>query len=610
MDFYVADSIVTFITVSVFATIFFLFFKRGLRQAYFYLWTLGWGLTLLHYLSQVIGELSPVGVNFAFFMDRLLLSFSVLVFFLSAREFLGLRRSRVLLAVLGALFAIFSYIFIYHAPAEPKVILTAHWTATAWNILLLLLASPLNLLLGGVLFSTGILFFRARKQNRSIGLQALTYAFFVWGTGFLALPFLGRWDYIMPMVSQLLNLPKPIVAMAMIIYLFEQEENAVQEHRDEAVRQRDFVQSLMDSAYDSIYLTDRKGKFQWANKACERLLSISSDDLRERHYTDFVVSEDQPLVEQAGRLVANGIQQSLEVRVQTEEGKPRSMQVVLTPIRDAQNRVTGFLTVGRDVTEINTMERQLRHAEKLVALGRMISGVAHELNNPLTTMMGFSELSLQDKTLEPRYRQRFELILQAATRSKKIVESLQNFVRVPEHKVEPIEVNDLVAENLNHLEKDFQAQKINTRLRFGNAAMCVEVDRSRVGQVLQSIMKNAMEAINEIKVGGTITVATEVEGENTVISISDDGPGIKEPQRIFEPFYTTKEVGKGAGMALSVSYSILQHYGGKIVCENNPQGGAIFRIILPLAPMPTTANSGWSAEPRQSSVQIENAWKR
>lgn len=584
MDFYVANSIVTFFTVGIFTVLFLAFFKRGLREKFFYLWTLGWAFTLLHYLSQVVAVLSPEQINFAFFLDRLLLSYSVLVFFLSAREFLGKPKSWSLLFGLGGLFTLFSFLQIYKPSDDPKNLLGPNWKATVWNVFQLLNAERLSVLLGVVLLATGLLFFIHRKKFGSIGVTAMAYAFLVWGMAFLSFPFVLRFDYIVPLVAQLINLPKPVVAVAMIIYLFEREEGVVQKHRDEAVQQRDFIQSLMDSAYDSIYLTDREGKFRWANKACERLLGISSGELKTRRYSEFLEEEEHQRVSQAGRTVASGNKASMEINVITPGGRRRSMQIMMSPIRDAQNLVSSVLTVGRDVTEVNAMERQLRHAEKLVALGRMIAGVAHELNNPLTTMMGFSELSLQEKTLDPRLRQRFEMILQAATRSKKIVESLQNFVRVPEHHVEPVEINELVADNLNTMESELLARKIALRLHYAPDPMWVDVDRGRVGQVIQSIVKNAVEAIRELKPEGTVTVTTGVEGEQAVVSITDDGTGIREPQRVFEPFYSTKEVGQGTGMSLSVGYSILQHYGGKILGENNPREGATFRILLPLSP--------------------------
>jgi C4-dicarboxylate-specific signal transduction histidine kinase len=114
--------------------------------------------------------------------------------------------------------------------------------------------------------------------------------------------------------------------------------------------------------------------------------------------------------------------------------------------------------------------------------------------------------------------------------------------------------------------------------------MWVNVNRDRLVQVIQSVLKNAMEAIRDMKDGGTIAITTGMDGDKTFVSISDDGPGIKNPNRLFEPFYTTKEVGRGTGMALSVGHSILQHYGGTITAENNLKGGATFRIILPAVP--------------------------
>lgn len=601
MDFYIADSITTLLTVSIFAVIFLVFFKRGLRQSYFYLWTMGWALTLLHYLAQVIGSVSPVELDWAFFMDRLLLAFSVVVFFHGARELFGLKTRKDLLAALGALFLLFSYLQIYHPVEAPKILKAPSFQSTLMNFLGLMSSSKLSVLLGAVLLSTGLIFFRHRKKCRMMGVLVLAYAFTFWGVGFLSLPFILRWEYFMPLIAQLLNLPKPVVVVGMIIYLFEHEKLEAQKHRDDAIQQRDFNQRLMENASDAIFLTDRDGKFRWVNKECERLLGLSSKDLSEKSGCEFVDAADRNLLKQATPAVLSGKFQSLEVQIQNAHQEICTVQVSLSPIRDTQDQITGVLGMGRDVTDRRAMERQLRHSEKLMALGRLIAGAAHELNNPLTTVMGFSELSLQDATLDPKLRQRFERILQAAVRSKNIVEGLQNFVRVPEHAVELMGANDLVMESLSPLEAEFRAGQINVRLRFGNKAMPISVNRARMVQVIQSILKNAAEAIRETKPGGTVTISTGLEGENVAVAIADDGPGIKEPDRVFEPFYTTKEVGKGTGMALSVSYSIVQHYGGKIVAENNSKGGATFRILLPFTPAGSDSPS--TAATMMSTVQ-------
>lgn len=594
MDFYLADSITVFITVGIFAVIFLVFFRRGLRQKYFYLWTAGWTLTLLHYLAQVISGVSSVQLHWADFFDRLLLSLSAVIFYYSARELFGLRTRKSVLLVLAAIFLIFSYLHIYHRPAGPSVLWGSDFSATARNLLTLLNSSRLSLMLGAVLFSTGLVFLRGRKKFTSVGIAVLTYSFLLWGAGFLALPFTRRWEYFMPLISQLLNLPKPMVAAGMIIFLFEQERIEAQKHRDDALEQRDFIQNLMNSAHEAIYVSDRKGNLKWANQECERLLGLSGDALEAKNLVQILAPEDRPMVQEAARAAQQGGAQSVEIKLILPNDEVRLMLVSMTPLRDAHNDIIGILSLGRDVTEVKRMERQLQHAEKLMALGRLIAGAAHELNNPLTTVMGFSELSLQDPNLDPKLKHRFERILQAAARSRRVVEDLQNFVRIPDHTVEAISINELVIQALNGMENDFAANQIEIRRQFCTEAGIVNVDPNRMRFVIQSILKNGVEAIAGIRPHGTITISTQQQGENSILTISDDGPGIKDPTRIFEPFYSTKEVGKGAGMALSVGRSVVQHYGGKIEAENQPRGGATFRIILPAASGNGISSAMWN----------------
>jgi PAS domain S-box-containing protein len=582
MDYYLANSVTTFVEVAILAAVFFIFFKRGLRQTYFHLWTLGWALTLLHYMAQVVALARPSALTFAFFLDRYLLSLSVAVFFLSAREFVRLRRSWGIDIGLGVLFSLLSYQQIYWPTESPAAIVASTLSSTLGNVILCLRASGLNWLLGIVLIATGVIFLRFPQRNRHIGVPLLGAAFVYWGAGFVSVGFLSKWEYIMPLVAQLLNLPKALVAVGMIIFLLEQEKMEAHKHRDEAVRQRDFSQNLMESAYDAVCLTDQEGRITWANQAASDAFGLSLEKMKEKYFRDFVLSDELRLAEQVAASALGGKPQSLEMKLVTASGRICSFQISMSRIQESQKNA-GVLVVGRDVTEIKAMERQLKQAEKMTALARMISGTAHELNNPLTSVMGFSELSLRDETLELKYRQRFEQILEAASRSKRVIENLQSFVRVPEHSVEHVELNDMVVEVLHRFDQDLEDQQINTSLHLGQECMCVRVDRDRFSQVIESVFKNAVDAIHEKGADGLIGVTTWREGDQAVVSIADNGSGIKEVNRIFEPFYSTKDVGKGTGLALSVSYSIVQHYGGKIIAENNHGGGATFYLLLPLS---------------------------
>jgi PAS domain S-box-containing protein len=591
MDLYLADALTSFLAIILVTVVFLVFSRRELVEPFFKLWAIGWIVMTLQYLSQVGVMMNPERSHTVVFLDRILLASAGIIFFLSARSFSGLRTSRVLVAALGVLFTVTSYFQIYHATTPLPIFVGSDIASKVGTVLAFYHFSEFGLLLGILVLVTGMQFLQAGRKSHSIGIQILACGFLTMGLGLVSFSFILRWQFILPFAVQFLDFARLAVAVGMLIHLFEREKIAVQRHRDDAVKQHEFVQSLMDNANDSICVTDRKGRFQWANKRCEQGLGLSSEELKGRSYHEFLRGKDRVLVEQAAASAFQGKPQSLEIQIEAPQENYRSLQISMSPVHDAENRVSGVLTVGRDVTEMKTMERQIQHADKLMALGQMISGAAHELNNPLTTVMGFSELSLQDKALDPKLRQRFDRILQAATRSKKIVESLQSFVRVPEHSVEPIEVNDLVVESLSLFEKDFEASQIHTKLRFGHDPMWVNVNRDRLVQVIQSVLKNSMEAIGEVKNGGTISITTGMEGDNSVVSISDDGPGIKDPNRLFEPFYTTKEVGKGTGMALSVGHSILKHYGGKISAENNIKGGATFRIILPTVPVDLTPQS-------------------
>ncbi len=235
--------------------------------------------------------------------------------------------------------------------------------------------------------------------------------------------------------------------------------------------------------------------------------------------------------------------------------------------------------------DLQRLQVQLVQSEKLASLGRLAAGAAHEINNPLAAILGYSELLMDHEGLGERPRNIAQKIRDQARRTKELVADLLSFARqVPSEKV-PVDMNATLASALQLRALDLRQQNIRIALETNSSLPFVRGDANKLLQVVFNVISNAIDAMDEVG-GGVLTVSTHYEKSRVVVEFSDTGPGIREPHLVFDPFYTTKPVGKGTGLGLSICYGIVQEHGGKISCHNRPGGGAAFRIELPVTRVP------------------------
>jgi two-component system NtrC family sensor kinase len=226
-------------------------------------------------------------------------------------------------------------------------------------------------------------------------------------------------------------------------------------------------------------------------------------------------------------------------------------------------------------------------SEKLVSLGQLAAGAAHEINNPLTAILGFSELLAEDPSLPDKARTNAGKIRDQARRTKTLVGNLLSFARQVPTERTLLDINTVVANAVQLRALDLRSGTTRVELQLESVLPGVRGDGNQLMQVFFNIISNGVDAM-EAAQGGVLTIKTMRDRANVVVLFSDTGPGIKEPHRVFDPFYTTKPVGKGTGLGLSICFGIVQEHGGKIHCYNSQQGGAVFRVELPavLAALP------------------------
>jgi PAS domain S-box-containing protein len=231
--------------------------------------------------------------------------------------------------------------------------------------------------------------------------------------------------------------------------------------------------------------------------------------------------------------------------------------------------------------DLRRTQEQLLHSEKMAAVGQLISGVAHELNNPLTAILGYSQLLTASGQIGPQGVEYAEKLYKQAQRTHRIVQNLLSFSR--QHKPErvPVKLNEVLEDTLALRDYDLRMSKIRVHLDFAGDLPAIAADPHQLQQVFLNLVNNAVDAILERSTEGDLWVRTEIQGDNLLVQFTDSGPGVKEPSRVFDPFYTTKPVGKGTGLGLSICYGIVTEHGGQIRVKNAPPRGASFAIELP-----------------------------
>ena len=259
----------------------------------------------------------------------------------------------------------------------------------------------------------------------------------------------------------------------------------------------------------------------------------------------------------------------------------------------------------KTVESLKTTQAQLVQSEKLSGIGEFVAGVAHELNNPLTTVMGFSEL-LSQGNADPKQQRFLEMIHKSALRCQKIVQSLLSFSRrhAPERKLSNL--NELVEAALDILRYQMRTSNIEVTTKLDPNLPPAMVDPHQLQQVFLNIINNARQAIEGFRPNGWVKIATETCGLIANITIQDNGPGIPEENlsRVFDPFFTTKPVGTGTGLGLSLCYGIIKEHGGSISIQSKPGHGATFIVQLPLsteAPLPAKTTSPGQEPSRRSA---------
>ncbi len=236
----------------------------------------------------------------------------------------------------------------------------------------------------------------------------------------------------------------------------------------------------------------------------------------------------------------------------------------------------------RAYEDLRKTQEQLLQSEKMSAVGQLIAGVAHELNNPLTAILGYAQL-LETEGLNTRAQDYVGKLFKQAQRTHRVVQNLLSFARQRKPQRDEVDIRSVLDETLALRDYDLKINNIQVERELPSEAALVVADPHQIEQVFLNIINNAVDAILETGRSGKLKIRITVQGGHVCTQFSDDGAGIKDPKRIFDPFYTTKSVGKGTGLGLSICYGIVKEHGGDITANNLPEGGAMIEVRLPAA---------------------------
>jgi PAS domain S-box-containing protein len=374
-------------------------------------------------------------------------------------------------------------------------------------------------------------------------------------------------------------------------------------------QQQEFARRLIDSFPDLIFVVDTGRHFTFVSPRVKDILGYETEEIQSVEFGGRTHFEDHPALLALFAEIVDGRQTfaSLEVRVRNKQGDWRRLRCHFSPLFKETGKIDGVVISARDVTELKRLEEQLIQAEKLAAMGQMLAGVAHELNNPLTAILGVTELLRDGEGVQENTKRQLELTHRQARRAARIVQNLLEFSRPAAPQKKPVNVNSLIERTLQLQEHSLRRNNVHVDFQAQSDLPMVIGDANQLIQVFLNLISNAEHAIREVRETGRVQIRIGRIGEHISVTVQDDGVGIPPEAfpKLFDPFYTTKRPGGGTGLGLSICMSIVREHGGSIDVESLPAGGSAFTIYLPVAPQEsseTALDSGMLSAEMVSSL--------
>ncbi|MBF0327615.1 MAG: response regulator [Nitrospirae bacterium] len=389
------------------------------------------------------------------------------------------------------------------------------------------------------------------------------------------------------------------------VALYKGEADAQRRKAEKALSERDeLIKNILESIDEGFIIIDRDFRIISVNKAYANMVRMPIDDIIGRHCYEISHHSNKPCYENGSehpctvKQVFDTGEQSRSIHTHYDEKEnPVYVETKAYPLSlDRKGKVTKAIEIVINITEKQKLEAQLRQAQKMEGIGQLAGGIAHDFNNILTAIIGYGNIALMKMAEDEPQRLNIEQMLDAADRAAHLTKDLLLFSRKQISESKPVDLN-IVIKTVEKFLKRVIGEDVVYRSSLTNAAMTILGDAHQLEQVLMNLATNARDAMSMS--GGDLTVTTEQvvfdkkfvklhgygkTGRYAMVTVSDTGKGMDEDtrQKIFEPFYTTKEAGKGTGLGLAVVYGIVKQHGGYINVYSEPGSGTTFRIYFPL----------------------------
>ncbi|MDB4906713.1 MAG: multi-sensor hybrid histidine kinase [Gemmatimonadetes bacterium] len=347
--------------------------------------------------------------------------------------------------------------------------------------------------------------------------------------------------------------------------------------------------TLFRAAPDVVLTILSSGRIREVNDAAREVFGVDPIQLVGRTLADLALPADREALEETLREAFAGRAGRAEVRMAIEGDASVKRVVSFAASRLPQADPPTLLLVGRDVTTEREMRMRLMESDRLAAVGELVAGVAHEVNNPLSSISAFAQLLLRDEGLNATQRDSLEVIRSETQRASQVVKDLLAFARRSEPQQESLDLNLVLTRSLKMRGYQLDAADVKVELELADRLPAVVGDGRQLQQVCLNLLTNAVQAMEGRGIG-TLVIRTRAEGDQVLLEMRDTGPGISDEvrARVFEPFFTTKPEGEGTGLGLSVSYGIIAAHGGTIAVAETSSAGTTFRVTLPAGEAPAS----------------------
>ncbi len=345
--------------------------------------------------------------------------------------------------------------------------------------------------------------------------------------------------------------------------------------------------TLVEATSDIIWEVDGEGRFTFVSPKIKDVLGYEVEEVvgKKRMLDLIAKGEARKWLKRFKEINAKSMPFfGLEITYLHKNGSPVIFETSGIPLFDSEGKFRGYVGISRDITERKKMQEQLVITDRLASVGELAAGIAHELNNPLTGVIGFSQLLL-DKEMPEDIKEDIKVVYGEAQRTSQVVKNLLTFARKHTAVKEKVNINDVIQKVLELRAYEQNLENITVDARLEPELPEVMADYFQLQQVFLNIIINAEYFMKEAHNRGKLTITTERVGNKVKAFFADDGPGIAEDDlgHLFDPFFTTKEVGEGTGLGLSICHGIVAEHGGKIYVESEPGKGATFIVELPIS---------------------------